>query len=195
MSPGFVPLILSGDAKVNDPGAAYRFSWNHLGDIAMARPHIGADLPVAVYRLMQYTLRHVLADRYGDEGTREIMREAGRLAGEEFCKNLLDASLAFPEFVAQLQEEFKHLRLGILRVEEANFATLEMVVTVSEDVDCSGLPVLGVTVCDYDEGFLAGVLKCYSGKEVLVREVDCWATGDRTCRFDIRPPGTPTGQG
>lgn len=172
---------------MNDPGVSYRFSWSHLGDIAAARPHIGAELPVAVYRLMQYTLRHVLTDRYGDEGTREIMREAGRLAGEEFCKNLMDTTLSFAEFIARLQGEFRDLRLGILRVEAADFDTLEMVVTVSEDVDCSGLPVLGVTVCDYDEGFIAGLLKYYTGRDVLVKEIDCWATGDRTCRFDVRP--------
>ena len=172
---------------MNDSGDAYKFSWSHLGDSIMARPNIGAELPVAVYRLMEYTLRHVLAARYGNEESRNILQEAGKLAGEEFCRNLLDASLPFAEFIAQLQEKFRELRVGILRVEEADFARVEMVVTVSEDLDCSGLPVMGTTVCNYDEGFIAGVLKSYTGKEMLVREIDCWATGERTCRFDIRP--------
>lgn len=172
---------------MDEAGSAYRFSWNHLGDIAMARPNIGVDLPVAVYRLMEYTLRHVLVDRYGNEEARNVLRDAGKLAGEEFCNHMLDRSLPFPEFVAQLQEKFKTLRVGILRIEEADFDSLEMVVTVSEDLDCSGLPVLGVAVCDYDEGFIAGILKSYTGKDMLVREIDCWATGDRTCRFEIRP--------
>lgn len=172
---------------MNDSGAAYEFSWSHLGDIAMARPNIGAELPVAVYRLMEYTLRHVLTARYGNEEARDILRQAGKLAGEEFCSNLLDGSLPFNEFIAQLQGKFRELRVGILRVEEADFERLEMVVTVSEDLDCSGLPVMGVTVCDYDEGFIAGILKSYTGREMDVREIDCWATGERTCRFAIRP--------
>jgi hypothetical protein len=172
---------------MSEAGLAYQFSWDHLGNIETARPNIGADLPVAVYRLMEYTMRHVLAARYGNDETREILREAGKLAGEEFCRHLLDASLPFSEFLAQLQRKLKDLRVGILRVEEADFKRLEMVVTVSEDLDCSGLPVMGVAVCDYDEGFIAGILKAYTGKDLLVQEIDCWATGERTCRFEVRP--------
>lgn len=172
---------------MSDADQAYQFSWNHLGDIEMARPNIGAELPVAVYRLMEYTMRHVLAARYGNDEARQILREAGKLAGDQFCRNLLDTSLGFPEFIAQLQQKCKELRIGILRVEEADFAAPEMVITVSEDLDCSGLPVMGVTVCDYDEGFIAGILNLYTGKDLAVREIDCWATGDRTCRFDVRP--------
>jgi predicted hydrocarbon binding protein len=57
---------------------------------------------------------------------------------------------------------------------------------LSEDLDCSGLPIFGESVCDYDEGFIAGILEQYTGKKFLVKEVDCWATGDRTCRFEVR---------
>jgi uncharacterized protein len=38
----------------------------------------------------------------------------------------------------------------------------------------------------YDEGFISGILKAYSGRDFRVREVDCWATGDRVCRFDVK---------
>ncbi|MFV0314438.1 MAG: V4R domain-containing protein, partial [Anaerotignum sp.] len=41
----------------------------------------------------------------------------------------------------------------------------------------------GETVCNYDEGFLAGILKEYTKKEYVVTEIDCWATGSRVCRF------------
>jgi predicted hydrocarbon binding protein len=57
------------------------------------------------------------------------------------------------------------------------------VVTVSEDLDCSGLPLLDHEICVYDEGFLAGILERYTGQHFRVKEVDCWCTGDRTCRF------------
>ena len=59
----------------------------------------------------------------------------------------------------------------------------EIVLTVGEDLDCSGLPVTGEEVCTYDEGFLAGILEAYTGSEYHVREIDCWANGNRTCRF------------
>ena len=54
---------------------------------------------------------------------------------------------------------------------------------MSEDVDCSGLPVTGKAVCNYDEGFIAGILKVYTDKDYLVEEIDCWSTGARVCRF------------
>jgi len=75
------------------------------------------------------------------------------------------------------------MRIGVLRVEKADLEKMEFVLTVDEDLDCSGLPLVGETVCDYDEGFIAGVLDTYTGKSFDVKEIDCWASGERTCRF------------
>jgi predicted hydrocarbon binding protein len=132
---------------------------------------------------MQYTMRDTLIRRYSVEDANEILREAGRLAGREFCLNVLDRTLPFNGFVAELQEKLQALKIGILRIEQSDLETMKFVLTVSEDLDCSGLPVSGETVCEYDEGFIAGVLEAYSGREFAVKEIDCWATGDRTCRF------------
>lgn len=167
----------------------YRFQWKDLGDVAAGRPNLGASTSIAVYRLMQYTLRDVIATRFDVGTANELFIEAGKLAGEEFCRNLLDTGLDFNGFIAVLQEKLRELGIGILRIEKADLATLEIVLTVCEDLDCSGLPVTGETVCEYDEGFLAGILQCYTGKEFTVKEVDCWATGERTCRFEARPVG------
>ena len=64
---------------------------------------------------------------------------------------------------------------------------MSFTLTVSEDLDCSGLPIYGETVCNYDEGFIAGIFYVYTGKEFNVKEIDCWSTGDRTCRFTVNP--------
>ncbi|CAG0933917.1 V4R domain-containing protein [Geobacter sp.] len=167
----------------------YHFQWKDLGDVALGRPNLGASTSIAVYRLMQYTLRDVIATRFDVGTANEVFLEAGKLAGTEFCRNLLDTSLDFNGFVADLQEKLRELGIGILRIEKADLATLEIVLTVCEDLDCSGLPVTGETVCEYDEGFIAGILQCYTGKEFIVKEVDCWASGERTCRFEARPAG------
>ena len=68
-------------------------------------------------------------------------------------------------------------------MEENEEESGKMILTLSEDADCSGLPVLGKTVCNYDEGFLAGLLSTYTKKSYHAVEVNCWATGDRVCRF------------
>ena len=76
------------------------------------------------------------------------------------------------------------MKIGILRIESFDAETGEFVLTVAEDLDCSGLPPTNEVVCTYDEGFLSGILDVYSGKKYHVREIDCWANGDRVCRFN-----------
>ena len=160
-----------------------RFTWNDLGDIDLGRGALGGEMPVVLYRLMQYTLIDVISEELGQEKANEFVRSAGRLAGEEFAKNILNLTLGFDDFLAHLQEQLKLLKVGILRMEEFDTESGEIVLTVEEDLDCSGLPVTGETVCVYDEGFLDGILFSYTGKRYNVKEIDCWATGDRVCRF------------
>ena len=163
----------------------YNFEWDQLGDIDEGRPSLGKQTSVAVYRLMQYTMRAVLEKEYGDEKTRQLLAQAGRVAGESFCKNVLDTTLPFNKFVAQLHDVLLDLSVGILKMEKSDVENMSFMATVSEDLDCSGLPIKGVTVCDYDEGFIEGIFEVYTGKKFEVRETDCWTTGERTCRFSI----------
>ncbi|MBF0510414.1 MAG: 4-vinyl reductase [Deltaproteobacteria bacterium] len=164
-----------------------RFCWDDLGDINEGRPGLGSMTSVAVYRLMQYTLRDVLVSRYDPDTAGQIFYEAGLVAGRNFYSNMLTSGLAFPDFIAELQKVMKDLAVGILRVEGSDLEKLEFTLCVYEDLDCSGLPMTDETVCDYDEGFIAGILETYTGKRFVVKEIDCWATGDRVCRFKARP--------
>lgn len=165
----------------------YTFKWADIGDITVGRPNLGNTTNVAVYRLMQYTLRSVLNKQLGGKTAAEMFYQAGWLAGQEFCKNKLDVSLPFPDFIAQLQNTLREFNVGILRLEKSDPEKLEFTLVVTEDLDCSGLPVTDETVCDYDEGFIAGILEIYTSKEFNVKEVDCWSKGDRVCRFEAKP--------
>lgn len=159
------------------------FSWEQIGDIKRGRENLGEDMPVLVYRLLEYSLNHVLAKEYGQAFSDEVFRKAGELAGKEFAKNVLDLSQNFNGFITQLQTALRDLKIGILRVEEFDTETGSFVLTVGEDLDCSGLPITDEVVCVYDEGFIAGILFEYTGREYRVKEVDCWSSGDRVCRF------------
>jgi uncharacterized protein len=167
----------------------YDFKWDDLGDLDRGRPNLGPEAPVAVYRLMQFTFKETVSKEFGLEKTARLFAQAGRRAGQEFCRHILNTDLDFDEFIADLGKKLIDLKIGILRVESADMDRLHFTVTVSEDLDCSGLPILDGTVCDYDEGFIAGIFREYTGREFTVKEVDCWATGDRTCRFEIKPSG------
>lgn len=160
-----------------------QFSWENLGDIKGGRGELGEEMPVLVYRLMQYTMLDVLSKEYGEDKANEYFRDAGFLAGTEFARNSLKLDVDLDTFLADLQEKLRELKIGILRMEAMDEATGNMILTVGEDLDCSGLPVTNENVCVYDEGFIAGILEAYSGRSYKVREVDCWASGDRVCRF------------
>ena len=160
------------------------FSWELLGDIKGGRGSLGEEVPVVMYRLMQFTMRDVLVKELGREKADLLMQDAGRLAGSEFAKNELKTNVDFDSFMANLQQTLQRLKVGILRVEFVSDDAGEITLTVSEDLDCSGLPITNETVCSYDEGFIAGILAEYTDKEYSVEEVDCWADGDRTCRFN-----------
>ena len=159
------------------------FSWDDLTNIKEGRGSLGEEMPVLVYRLMQFTILDVLVKDLGKEKAHYYIREAGRLAGKEFTKNVLDLTVDLDKFIANLQKVLMDLKIGILRIESINEVTQEIMMAIGEDLDCSGLPLTHESVCYYDEGFIAGILETYTGKMYTVREVDCWASGDRVCRF------------
>ncbi len=117
----------------NEEREDYLFRWKDIGNIQKGRPNLGETTSVAIYRLMQYTLRDVLIKEFN--------------------------------------------------VDKADIEKMEFILTVEEDLDCSGLPVSQETICEYDEGFFAGILAAYTGKEFYVKETDCWTSGGTVCRY------------
>ena len=136
-----------------------------------------------VYRMLEYSLKEELCRRYGKDEQVDIFRKAGRMAGEYFARKMLNLNQPLDQFVSDLQTKLREQKIGVLSIEDVDEASGKIILTVAEDADCSGLPVLGETVCNYDEGFISGILSVYSGKNYTAVEVDCWATGDRVCRF------------
>ena len=165
------------------PKSHCNFSWDKLGDITKGRPHLGPEVPVKVYRIFEYAVYDVLCHEIGQEKAQAVLREAGYKAGWEFAHNVLDLSAGFDSFLADTAAKLLNLQIGVLRVEKMDQQTGEFTVTVAEDLDCSGLQASGEEVCNYDEGFLAAIFEAYTKQRYTVREVDCWASGDKVCRF------------
>jgi predicted hydrocarbon binding protein len=161
----------------------YRFSWGLIGDIALGRPNLGHFMRIEIYRLMQFTFRDVMEQDLGSEKTDQLFYQAGKLAGTAFYQEFFLHIKDFNEFIKSLQSTLKDMGAGILRLEKANVKQGSFVLSISEDLDCSGLPELSYEICTYDEGFIAGLLESFTGYQFKVKEVDCWCTGDRTCRF------------
>jgi uncharacterized protein len=166
----------------------YQFDWDNTvgADMKLARPSLGPSTRVEVYRLFQFTLRDILEQRYGSEAADDLFREAGVMAGKAFFDKFLSEAKDVSNLVTKIRESFNALGIGIFRVENAAEDNSHFIFTVEEDLDCSGLPDTSDVVCVYDEGFIRGVLESFSGKGFDVKEIDCWCTGARTCRFEAK---------
>jgi uncharacterized protein len=166
----------------------YHFNWDNTvgADMKLARPSLGSGTRVEVYRLFQFTLRDVLEQHYGTEMADSLFREAGLMAGKAFFDKFLSDAKDVSKLVAKIQDSFNAFGIGIFRVENAAEDNSHFIFTVEEDLDCSGLPDTSDVVCVYDEGFIQGILESFSGMNFDVREIDCWCTGARTCRFEAK---------
>ena len=75
-----------------------------------SRGNLGEELPVRVYRLLEYSLKEELLRRYGKDEQVEVFRSAGRMAGEYFAKNMLNLDQPMDQFVSELQNKMKELK-------------------------------------------------------------------------------------
>lgn len=173
-------LGISGDGRRM---RNYEFNWDLIGDIEEGRENLGTQVDVDVYRLMQFTLRDVIEQELGSEKTDKIFFAAGKMAGFALYENLIAPVETLDEFVSKTQKVLREKKIGILRIEKAE--EKEIVLTIDEDLDCSGLPVLDYETCIYDEGLVSGLFEGFTGKKWNASEVDCWCTGARTCRFQV----------
>jgi len=83
---------------------APQFDWSMIGNVGEGRPNLGPTMDVAVYRLMQFTLRDILITEFGTEAADRIYYKAGELAGRQFCKQLINKNNDFNGFVRETQE-------------------------------------------------------------------------------------------
>ena len=168
-------------------GKHYGAATVNINAVQEILPQLGDQINLIPYRMLQYTVRDVLEQKIGREACDQLFYDAGDIAGQFFFDNFLQAFKGLPlnGFIGELQRVLKELGIGVLRVEKSDAEKGEFILTVSEDLDCSGLPDLGLEVCNYDEGFIAGIFYKYTGVTFKAKEVDCWCSGDRTCRFTV----------
>jgi uncharacterized protein len=162
---------------------SFQFDWSHLGNIELGRPNLGDSTSVAVYRLMQYTLRDAAIKHTDVTTAAKIFFDAGYNSGKAVFENLIQPVSDLDELIQKTQSILKDLNIGILRLENSDLEQMVFTLTVAEDLDCSGLPLHDEAICTFDEGFIAGIFETFTGKKYKVRETDCWCTGDRVCRF------------
>ena len=76
-----------------------------------SRGNMGDMLPVQLYRLLEYSLREELLERWGKNEQIAIFRKAGYRAGAFFASHFLDLTLSLNRFVAQLQQRMEEMKM------------------------------------------------------------------------------------
>lgn len=163
----------------------YQFNWDLIGNVEEGRPNLGPKVNVEFYRLMQFTLRDAMEAELGVEKTDMIFYKAGSLAGSAFYERYIHPVNSLEEFVSKTQDMLIEKGIGVLRIEEADIENGKILLTIDEDLDCSGLPELDYETCIYDEGLVAALIASFTEENWTAKEIDCWCTGARTCRFSV----------
>ena len=160
--------------------------WDYVAvDAHVVRPVLGNVVTMEAYRLLRYSLGDILAEELGSEKASALLRLAGDRAGTAFFKAFCSKADSLASLARILEEQFAKHGMGLLRIERMREDEQFFSLVVSEDIDCSGLPERGETVCVYSEGFIQGVIRSFTGKPCKVQETECWGTGARLCRFTV----------
>ena len=89
----------------------YAFSWDVIGsDIEVARPSMGSQLSMEIYRLLQFTMRDVLEQRYGTKEVDTLFFEAGVLAVKAFYERYCSGADSLGELVKTVEARFRAMR-------------------------------------------------------------------------------------
>ncbi|MBI5211380.1 MAG: 4-vinyl reductase [Elusimicrobia bacterium] len=160
-----------------------------LGDPAMGRPRLGPTAPVDMFRALRLIgVMEGLDDTLGKDSS-ALVHNSGKYLGYGLGQAILDATgRDLGKYVDALANKLRELGVGILSVPELRLEDDFLKVRVDECITCAGMPPIGKVICHFEAGFVAGVLEVFlgGGRKCRVREVKCWAQGDKTCEFDVQ---------
>jgi predicted hydrocarbon binding protein len=141
-----------------------------LSALHVARPSLGQDADVGLYRLLRLA---AFDPRAGAEGV-VAARTAGETIGRSLGLGALDELTAF----------CRSLKLGIVDAFMVDAETVR--VAVRECIACAGAHPSGQAVCHFEGGLVAGAVAAIFKRQARVREIACLGgCGDEACQFEI----------
>ena len=160
------------------------FNISSIGDVSK-RVGLGNTVGLEMFRILRTAMVGLISFRMGEKEGGEAVYMAGKAVGGEIGRAFLGEIKDLNEFVTKVKDILSDLKVGILKVVSADTAKGKFVITVDECASCSGTPVTGQPICNFEGGIIAGLLKFFLKKEVKVVETKCWALGDKTCEFEV----------
>ena len=157
-------------ATVSPVAAEKRMPIDVANALKIARPSLGNDAGVALFRLLRLVALEDIIGR-GAAGTAYV---AGKKLGLALGITKLEDFLTL---CAQL-------KIGVIKVPKLTASKLR--VDVYECVTCAGMSRVGRTLCHLEGGMIAGVVESVTKKKARALEVTCiGGLGDDACGFDV----------
>lgn len=134
------------------------------------RPTLGGTVPIGLYRSVRLlAFREVL----GDKISSSILSISGRSIADkmDICsiKDMLDI--------------LESMSIGKIKIELQSDDLV--IISADECATCSGVPNVGIPLCCFEGGFIAGGLEKINGNGFRPLETQCWGLGDSICRWQL----------
>lgn len=153
--------------------------------IGEARPHLGATVPVALFRALRVDgMMRGLDAAIGDAST--LVYSAGRRVGAPIGESIAkQANGDLGEFLGGVVETSRALGIGVISLVPGSLTSEGMTLRVDECVTCAGAEPLGRKICHFEGGFIAAVVEGFTGQPAIATETHCNANGDDACVFHV----------
>jgi hypothetical protein len=109
--------------------------------------------------------------------------KAGVSAGREFARNLLDITMGLDEYTDSLSNIMNDYNINDLRMEKFDLMTGDTTIAIEQDIDYNALPITDESLCDFNSGFITGILEMYTGRKYNVSEEKCTDNNNRIHRY------------
>jgi diguanylate cyclase (GGDEF)-like protein len=135
------------------------------------RPELGSTVDLRFFRLFRFF------------AVKNITR--GTLAGVCY-RSGKDLGQTYPvRTTRELEELVRSFNLGQLKI--ADLGEKSVSLELHRCATCYGLPNIGLRVCHFESGFLAGALETVLQRRINLKETKCCCNGDDHCEFVLLP--------
>ncbi len=145
------------------------------------RPQLGEEVPLLIFRAFRVFSGEYLRDILGDKGAVILFQNAGRELGRSLGEKLRSGSVE--SYLENVGLFMKENRIGLLIPErvEGDGGILR----IEECITCSGMPNVGMRICHFETGLVAGLFESFLGRKVKATETKCNAMGEGVCEVKV----------
>ena len=148
---------------------------------SIERPELGEEIPILIFRAFRVFSGEYLRDVIGERGAIVLLQNAGRELGKSLGEKLRSESVeSYLENVGAFMKENK---IGILIPESVEKDS--GVLKIDECITCSGMPNVGMRICHFEAGLVAGLFESFLSKKVKATETKCNAMGEGVCEVTV----------